>query len=275
MKINEQRRTKLVEVLADVLARLCERNDHFIRGGTPVTRFHALRPPQITIKSYLERIAKYSSCSEECFVLALIYIDRVIRKNSSFLVNSLNVHRLLITTIMLGAKFFDDQYFNNKYFGKVGGVSQREMNLLEIEFLFMINFDLFVETELYKVYDKRLMTHGSTLVGASTGQYCEKARIEVKGATAEPVADFKAATTKTEMETEVKQCPAANHQTNITQPIMAATKLSTAASGPSQALTRPSSGPLVPGARHYSTQRCTPPSPKFFKPDKRIQVEMH
>jgi len=273
MKINEQRRTKLVEVLADVLARLCERNDHFIRGGTPVTRFHALRPPQITIKSYLERIAKYSSCSEECFVLALIYIDRVIRKNSSFLVNSLNVHRLLITTIMLGAKFFDDQYFNNKYFGKVGGVSQREMNLLEIEFLFMINFDLFVETELYKVYDKRLMTHGSTLVGASTGQYCEKARIEVKGATAVPVADFNAAMTTT----EVKPCPgpAANHRVNFAKPIMAATKQSTVASGPSQALTRPSSGPLVPGARHYSTQRCTPPSPKFFKPDKRIQVEMH
>jgi len=271
MKINEQRRTKLVEVLADVLARLCERNDHFIQSKTAVTRFHALRPPQITIKSYLERIAKYSSCSEECFVLALIYIDRVIRKNERFLVNSLNVHRLLITTIMLGAKFFDDQYFNNKYFGKVGGVSRREMNLLEIEFLFMINFDLFVETELYKVYDKRLMTHGSTLVGESTGQNFEKATIEVKGATAEPVADFKATTTETEM----KQCPAAYHQVNSTQPIMATTKLSTTVSGPSQQMTRPISGPFMPGARHYSTQRCTPPSPKFFKPDERIQVEMH
>jgi len=34
------------------------------------------------------------------------------------------------------------------------------MNLLEIEFLFMINFDLSVKNELYTNYDKRLMIHG-------------------------------------------------------------------------------------------------------------------
>jgi len=265
MKINEQRRTKLVEVLADVLERLCKRNDHLIQSNTPVTRFHALAPPQITIKSYLERIAKYSSCSEECFILSLIYIDRLIRKNERFLVSSLNVHRLMITSIMLGAKFFDDQYFNNKYFGKVGGVSGREMNLLEIEFLFMINFDLFVETELYKVYDKRLMTHGSTLLGESTRQNCEGGRIEVKGTTADPLAVFKAAMSKTEF----KQCPVTDHEVNIKQPTMATTKLSAAVPEHSQQR----SG-LLPGARHYSTQRCTSPSAKFFKPDKRIQVEM-
>ena len=45
---------------------------------------------------------------------------------------------------MLAAKFFDDQYFNNAYYGKVGGVTCKEVNSLEIEFLFMINFNLFV-----------------------------------------------------------------------------------------------------------------------------------
>merc|ERR1719186_2324336 len=128
-------------------------------NDSAVTRFHATRAPQITIKSYLHRIAKFSNCSEECFVLALVYIDRLIRKNENFMVNSLNVHRLMITSIMLGAKFFDDQYFNNAYFGKVGGVSRKEINLLEIEFLFMINFNLYVETEMYDTYNKRLMSH--------------------------------------------------------------------------------------------------------------------
>jgi len=158
MKIDEERRAKLVDVLADVFERLCERNDRLIIKNTPVTRFHALRPPQITIKFYLKRIAKHSSCSEECFVLALIYIDRLINTNSNFLVNSLNVHRIIITSVMVGAKFFDDQYFNNTHFAKVGGISVKEMNLLEIEFLFMINLHLFVETDVYKAYNERLMT---------------------------------------------------------------------------------------------------------------------
>jgi hypothetical protein len=42
-------------------------------------------------------IGKYAACSGECFVLALVYIDRIIQSNPTFVVNSLNIHRLLIT----------------------------------------------------------------------------------------------------------------------------------------------------------------------------------
>jgi len=155
-KVKEERRNRLVEVLSDVLTRLCERNDRFRKNHPAITRFHALRAPWIEIKAYLKRIVKYSNCSEECLVLALIYIDRLIKVNGKFMLNSLNVHRLMITSIMLGAKFFDDKYYNNAHFGKIGGVSCKEINLLEIEFVFMINFDLFVETDLYETYSKRL-----------------------------------------------------------------------------------------------------------------------
>lgn len=270
MKINEERRTKLVEVLADVLNRLCERNDRFMKNNTPVTRFHALRPPQITIKFYLQRIAKYSSCSEECFILALIYIDRLIRRNGKFLVNSLNVHRLVITSVMLGAKFFDDQYFNNKYFGKVGGVSGREMNLLEIEFLFMINFDLFVEIGLYKMYNKRLMTHSETLRLESAEQSGEDTRIEVK-----EVDSISAAFSKEPIAIEVKQrvSECSNHVSSI-QPTLGSPS-SAAASVMPQKMKRSTSGSSVPKVRHYSTQRCTPPSPKFLTTNNQIHMEMH
>jgi len=169
MRVDEERRKTLVNVLSDVFNRLCKRNDGFVNDNTPVTRFHAMEPPRITIKYYLKRIATYSQCSEECFVLALIYIDRLIRKQDAFLVNSLNVHRLVITSIMVAAKFFDDQYFNNAYFSKVGGVSCKEINTLESEFLFMLNFNLFVESNLYQTYNQRLMSHVR-----SRGEECGK-----------------------------------------------------------------------------------------------------
>jgi hypothetical protein len=38
----------------------------------------------------------------------------------------------MINSVMLAAKFFDDQYFNNAYYAKVGGVPCNEMNLLEV-----------------------------------------------------------------------------------------------------------------------------------------------
>ncbi|CEO99991.1 Cyclin [Plasmodiophora brassicae] len=150
---------RIVPVLACVLNQLCARNDQLVMDPDSVTKFHALRPPSISILDYLERIGKYSACSGECFVLALVYIDRIISSNHNFTVNSLNVHRLLISSVMLAAKFFDDQYFNNAYYAKVGGVPCHEINSLEVEFLFMINFSLFVTTGEYEQYYTELCNH--------------------------------------------------------------------------------------------------------------------
>lgn len=84
---------------------------------------------------------------------------------------------------MLAAKFFDDQYFNNAYYAKVwapivikghlhspvhnyaycsiqvGGVPCDEMNALEMEFLFSINFSLHVNTDTYCRYFAELSSH--------------------------------------------------------------------------------------------------------------------
>lgn len=149
----------IVPILACVLNQLCSRNDRLPVDPKMVSKFHALRPPAIGVADYLERIAKYAACSGECFVLALIYIDRIIQTNPHFVVNSLNIHRLLVTSVMLGAKFFDDQYFNNAYYAKVGGVPPLEVDSLEVEFLFMTNFTLFVTTEQYTQYYTELHNH--------------------------------------------------------------------------------------------------------------------
>jgi hypothetical protein len=104
------------------------------------------------------RIHKYASCSNECFTLALIYVDRLIQRNN-FLLTELNVHRVIITAVLLAAKFFDDAYYNNAYYAKVGGVHVSEMNGLEVDFLFRINFSLHVTTELFEKYRMELLSH--------------------------------------------------------------------------------------------------------------------
>merc|ERR1712166_777385 len=105
------------------------------------------------------RIFQYANCSRSCFVVALIYIDRIIQRNAGFMITSLNIHRLLITSVMVSAKFFDDIYYDNAYYAKVGGIPTAEMNSLELEFLFMINFTLNVTPEVYRQYEHELMMH--------------------------------------------------------------------------------------------------------------------
>lgn len=59
---------------------------------------------------------------------------------------------------MLAAKFFDDVYYNNEYYAKVGGISNKEINQLEIEFLNYINFNLYVDPVLFFRYRQRLLS---------------------------------------------------------------------------------------------------------------------
>jgi hypothetical protein len=62
---------------------------------------------------------------------------------------------------MVAAKFFDDVYYNNEYFAKVGGISNKELNALEIEFLNYLNFNLFVDPVLFFKYRVRLLSQVS------------------------------------------------------------------------------------------------------------------
>ena len=64
---------------------------------------------------------------------------------------------------MLAAKFYDDIYYNNAYYAKIGGVPCNEINNLELEFLFMINFTLNVPLDVFERYKAELAVHANQL----------------------------------------------------------------------------------------------------------------
>ena len=78
------------------------------------------------------------------------------------MLTELNVHRVVITGILLAAKFFDDAYYNNAYYAKVGGVLVSEMNGLEVDFLFRINFSLHVTPEVFEKYRVELLSQAAS-----------------------------------------------------------------------------------------------------------------
>jgi len=70
-----------------------------------------------------------------------------------------------MTAIMLAAKFFDDHFYNNEYYAKVGGMSNKEINALEIEFLNLINFHLHVNPIVFFKYRMRLVAQAKAFKG--------------------------------------------------------------------------------------------------------------
>lgn len=113
------------------------------------TRFHSSRTPQISMWDYMKRIAKYSACSPECFIISVILVDRYVEETGIPLTFR-NVHRLAITAVMLSAKIRDDVYYSNAYYASIGGVSNAELNILELELLGTIRWTTWVEPEEYR-----------------------------------------------------------------------------------------------------------------------------
>ncbi|KAL1921928.1 uncharacterized protein VTP21DRAFT_10570 [Calcarisporiella thermophila] len=145
----------LIYILADYLTRITRSNDQRNqnsgsgRGSTgssewlhpAYTRFHARSVPAIDIHSYLARILKYCPCPNECFLSLLVYFDRMM-KICPFNLSSYNVHRLIISGIVVSSKFFSDVFYTNSRYAKVGGLPVSELNTLEIEFLLLCEFQL-------------------------------------------------------------------------------------------------------------------------------------
>lgn len=100
---------KILSLIGRLLEKSVQKNEMLLDTikTKDVTIFHGLRAPTISIQQYIDRIFKYGACSPSCFVIAHIYMDRFLQKTDGHL-TSLNVHRLLITSVMVAAKFIDD-----------------------------------------------------------------------------------------------------------------------------------------------------------------------
>ncbi|CEG80856.1 Putative Pho85p cyclin of the Pho80p subfamily, Pcl7p [Rhizopus microsporus] len=134
------------------------------RKSLTYTCFHARSIPSISIHAYLTRILKYCPCANECFLALLVYFDRMSKvtlgkQNTGLRIDSYNIHRLIISGIMVASKLFSDVFFTNTRYAKVGGLPVAELNTLEIEFLALNNFSLFISLEELQQYGDQLLTH--------------------------------------------------------------------------------------------------------------------
>lgn len=58
--------------------------------------------------------------------------------------------------MIVSIKLNEDLYFQNIFYAKVGGVSKKEVNKLEYEFLVKLDFDVYISEDIYKKYHNYL-----------------------------------------------------------------------------------------------------------------------
>ena len=117
--------------------------------------FFSKKVPNISISDYIQRLSRYIGDSKETIILTLIYIDRICELHKINL-NCNNIHKLILASFATANKYLEDIHYSMHFFSKVGGVSKKEMINLEYEFLKLIDFNLFVNEELYMKYKNNL-----------------------------------------------------------------------------------------------------------------------
>ncbi|KAK1475824.1 cyclin [Colletotrichum cuscutae] len=74
-----------------------------------------------------------------------------------FVVDSFNIHRLVIAGVTCASKFFSDVFYTNSRYAKVGGLPLAELNHLELQFLLLNDFRLAVPVEDLEAYATMLV----------------------------------------------------------------------------------------------------------------------
>jgi hypothetical protein len=95
------------------------------------------------------------------------YIDRLCALYPDFTVTTLTIHRFLITAATVAAKGLSDSFWNNATYARVGGIKIAELGLLELDFLYRVNWKIVPNPEVLVDYYKGLIerTEGFELEG--------------------------------------------------------------------------------------------------------------
>lgn len=148
----------ITQILEDIIKENIETEGDLLNPSSQdsMSAFCVSKPPNKPINEYFQRIIKYAKPEPSSLIISLMYIDKIC-DSTTLLLSYHNIHRLILTSIVLAIKYNEDDYYSNTYYAKVGGITLEELNGLEYEMLQALEFNTFVDVVNYSKYESQLM----------------------------------------------------------------------------------------------------------------------
>jgi len=105
-----------------------------------------------SVRSFLNFLKYELDLDEQTWNIAIVLLNRFCEKNMIYL-KADNIHRLLISTILIAYKFHEDQTdlsYRLKHFAKVAGIGTYELIRLEMCFLKQIEYKIYINNLSFK-----------------------------------------------------------------------------------------------------------------------------
>lgn len=120
----------------------------FAAYDDPILPFFSTHTAEIKPEAYVARIKHHAHCSNSVFVYAVAILNRLEILDGRLAISPFNMHRLLITAVMISAKFLDNAWYSSNYYARVGGISSvQEMNHLELCMLRLLDYRIFLPVD--------------------------------------------------------------------------------------------------------------------------------
>ena len=142
---------------ADILSIVGNALGAMARSGGSCDAFCGPKEPRILVGDFLKRLLRYIRVwrgsgstgpvgSEELWplVYSLFIVDKLSKKSEGFVLNRMNVHRVLLVSFLLAIKQNEDKPVSNTFWAQVGGIPVSELNAMELKLLSMVGFSLAV-----------------------------------------------------------------------------------------------------------------------------------
>ncbi|KAJ5576368.1 hypothetical protein N7535_003294 [Penicillium sp. DV-2018c] len=147
----------MVVLISSMLMELIRFNDKIPLHQGRLTRFHSRSPPRISVQDYLQRLTTHATLSPPILLSMVYYIDRLCALYPAFTVSSLTIHRFLITSATVASKGLSDSFWTNKTYARVGGIGMPELAMLELDFLFRVEWRIVPQPEVLVDYYQSLV----------------------------------------------------------------------------------------------------------------------
>jgi len=129
---------------------LCSSEGDAFRWPDPATNYIC----PYSLSDFLERVHKYSLCSQETFVVGLVLIDRWLKTKEAdgTGLSQHNLHLVAIIAIIVASKINDDKFVSNKRYAMIAGQLLGALNDMETMFLQQMDFRLHCTPPEYQRY---------------------------------------------------------------------------------------------------------------------------
>ena len=99
---------------------------------------------------------KMLKINDNLLILIMMNIDKII-SNGKIIVNYKNINRLFYTCLMITQKYYEDNSLNNKIYADLVGVNCDELLNMEMEYMNLIDFELFIKDDEFAKYKQKII----------------------------------------------------------------------------------------------------------------------